>query len=455
MDSAHAVTMATTPHFRRDGGAPIQVTLAHPSGNQFFRHLAVALRDSGMLGQIFTCIDWKGRLGSDRFLPAALRSELCRRGFSRELRVEVSSHPWREASRLAASRLGLRRLTTHESGIFSVDAVYRDFDRWVARRLSSDAKMKVVYAYEDAAEATFVRGKQEGWRCVYDLPIAYWETSRRLLEQEAARWPEWEPTLVGNRDSTAKLDRKSRELRMADLVVCPSRFVADSLPADLNVNTRVVVAPFGSPVSVPERELRRSGPLRVLFAGSMTQRKGLADLFAAVRLANSWELELIVMGSPVVDLNFYRRHARFTYEPPRPHDEVLRLMARCDVLCLPSIVEGRALVVQEAMRVGLPVLVTENTGTSDVVTAGGGGIVVPIRSPQALAEKLMWFVEHRHDLADMGAAARRAAAGVTWEEYGQRVIAGLSEMCRTDVLPLPTPTACPVRSREDLPNSIV
>jgi glycosyltransferase involved in cell wall biosynthesis len=432
MDAVHSVSFSPHPRSDRRGVAAVEVFLSHPSGNQFFRHLAAALRDAEMLGHTFTCIDWRGGWGSERLLPARLRSELDRRGFSRELGRPISSHPWREAGRLAAGRLGLRRLTTHESGWFSVDAVYRDFDRWVARRLPTGADHRIVYAYEDAAEATFVRAKREGWHCAYDLPIAYWETSRRLLEEEAERWPDWEPTLLGNRDSAMKRERKAHELAMADFVICPSRFVAESLPADLGRSTRVVIAPFGSPSGFPERVPRREGPLRVLFAGSMTQRKGLADLFAALELMDRPDLELVVMGSPVLDLAFYRQRATFTYEPPRSHENVLRLMGRCDLLCLPSIVEGRALVVQEAMSIGLPVLITENTGASDLVSPSRNGFVVPIRSPRSLAEKLAWFMERRHDLAEMTASARQAAANFTWIEYGRTVVAALEAGRRFD-----------------------
>ena len=61
--------------------------------------------------------------------------------------------------------------------------------------------------------------------------------------------------------------------------------------------------------------------------------------------------------------NFF---ADFTYEPPRPHHEVLQLMKTCDVLVLPSIVEGRALVQQEAMSCRLPVIATRNAGADDL-----------------------------------------------------------------------------------------
>lgn len=422
MDTTHPVTTPVSPHEGRRTSMAPRVFLAHPSGNQFFRHLAVALRDAGLLERAFTCIDWRGGFGLDRFLPGGLRAELSRRSFSRDLGIPIRRHSWRETGRLAAGRCGLRRLTAHETGVFSVDAVYQDFDRWVAANLDRASAGNIVYAYEDAADATFARAAQEGWRCVYDLPIAYWETSRRLLDEEAQRLPEWEPTLVGTRDSPEKLERKSRELAAADLVVCPSRFVADSLPADAGHARRVVVAPFGSPPAQPRKTERTSGPLRVLFAGGLTQRKGLADLFAAVQLLERRDVELVVMGTPVTDPAFYRRQGEFTYESPRPHGAVLALMRQCDVLCLPSIVEGRALVVQEAMSAGLPVIITPNTGADDVVEDGKNGFVVPVRSPQSIAAKIAWFADHRDALLEFGAAAAGSIEMYSWRRYGQTIV---------------------------------
>lgn len=419
------------------------VILAHPTGNQFFRHLAQTLRDDRRLAEACTCIDWRGAAGLERGLPRGVVDELGRRSFSRELGVPVSSRPWREMARLAASRLGWSGLTRHETGAFSVDAVYRDFDGWVARRIERNERGAAVYAYEDASLATFEAAQRRGWRRIYDLPIAYWETSRQLLEEEAARWPEWEPTLIGTRDSAAKHARKTRELDLAECVVCPSRFVADSLPAGARRDKRVVIAPFGSPstatASAPHS--RGGGRLRVLFAGSMTQRKGLADLFAAMQAAGGRGIELVVLGTPIAAMEFYRRKlSGFIHEPTRPHAEVLRLMQTCDVLCLPSIVEGRALVVQEAMSAGLPVIITANTGADDVVEEGRSGFVVPIRSPDAIADRLVWCAEHRAQVSEMGREARSAAARFTWEHYGRTILNALAQM---DIAPRPAPaTKC-------------
>lgn len=403
------------------------VVLAHPSGNRFFRELAAAVQRAGRLAELCTAIDWRGGGLADAVLPQGVRAELERRSFSRELGVPVATHPWREVGRLVSARLGWRGPLRHETGSFSVDAVYREFDAWVARRLSRVAGAGVAYAYEDAAEATLTAAGLLGWQRVYDLPIAYWETSRRLLEEEAERWPAWEPTLVGTRDSVEKQARKTRELAQADIVVCPSRFVAASVPA--SSGRRVVLAPFGSPPIGPRRAASDPRkPLRVLFAGSMSQRKGLADLFAAMRLLKRSDIELVVFGSPVAGMEFYRRELPdFTYEAPRPHAQVLELMGTCDVLCLPSIVEGRALVVQEAMSRGLPVVITANTGADDAVVEGEGGFVVPLRAPAAIAEKLAWLADHREAATAAGVAAQRSAARFTWNDYGAKIVSALAE----------------------------
>jgi len=136
---------------------------------------------------------------------------------------------------------------------------------------------------------------------------------------------------------------------------------------------------------------------------------------------------LVVLGSPRCEPEFYRReYPDFTYEKPRPHAAVLALMATCDVFCLPSIVEGRALVIQEAMSAGLPAIVTAHTGADDAIEPGRSGFVVPIRSPGAIAEKIAWFADRRAALPDFARAAQAAAARFTWHDYGERIAAALA-----------------------------
>jgi glycosyltransferase involved in cell wall biosynthesis len=388
------------------------IAMSHPTGNANVRAVLSALDEARLLDVFFTTVGVRAESLLPRLLPRKLRQQLARRSYSTR-HAQIEFHPWNEMRRLAGRQ--------------DINHVCFDLDAHVARELSNDRRESAaVYCYEDVARDTFRLARRRGWTTFYDLPIAYWETSQRLLREEAERLPEWEPTLVGTRDSQEKLERKSEELALADVILCPSQFVLDSLPAAAQVNKKCVVAEFGSPaVSESTEECRRNehGPLKVLFAGSLTQRKGLADVFAAMRLLGRSDIELIVMGAPVAPLDFYRKQfAGFRYEPTRPHAQVLELMRECDVFILPSLVEGRALVQQEAMSCGLPLIVTANAGGEDLIEEARTGFLVPIRSPESLAEKMGWFADHRDLLPEMRAAARAKAAEYTWARYGEKIV---------------------------------
>lgn len=408
------------------------IILSHPTGNANLRAVADSLYRAGQLKAFHTSIaTFPGNVwhGLSR-LPGL--SDLGRRRFADELAELTHQHPWREMGRMAAVKAGYDSLTTHETGQFSVDMVYRSLDRKVAAEVKAGESTTGVYAYEDGALETFRAAKRLGLNCYYDLPIAYWATKGRLMEEEAERYPAWIPTMSGGTgDSAEKLQRKTEELELADAVVGPGSFVMDSLPDWADTKHRIV-APFGSPAIPAGHRAKQANtkdrPLRVLFAGSLTQRKGLADLFEAMRLLDTDAVELVVLGGLRVPLEFYRKeYPAFTYEPTRPHADVLSLMADCDVFCLPSIVEGRALVMQEAMSQGLPIIITPNTGGGDLVIPDETGFLVPIRSPAAIARSIQWFVDHRDELPRMGEAARRHAATYTWRAYGDAVVAGIEQ----------------------------
>jgi glycosyltransferase involved in cell wall biosynthesis len=403
------------------------LVLTHPTGNTFVRAALRAFVSAGCLHRFYTTIAMPPP-ASMKWLPARVRAQAARRSFDVPP-AQIRTYGAREWARLAATALGRSRLTV-KGAWASVDAVYSGLDHHVAQefaRLAVPPDVRVVYAYEDAAERTFLAARARGTACVYELPIAHWQTTQRLLREEAARLPEWRCTLGGIDDPLPKLQRKSRELDLADVVVVPSRFVLESLPEHVRSGKPCVIAPFGSPPPEPREEdaphFARERRLRVLFAGSMTQRKGLADLFAAMRMLGGRRVELVVMGSPVAPLAFYRnQYPAVIHERPRPHSEVLRLMRSCDVLALPAIVEGRALVQQEALACGLPLIVTSNAGADDLIEEGNTGFIVPIRSPEAIADRIAWIDDRRDRLPEMRRHAQRKAAETSWRQYEARLI---------------------------------
>jgi len=412
----------------------MRLLFSHPTGNANVRAALVALLETGILEEFHTSIATYPGNFWDLPQSSRLAREFRRRAFDERLRTVTVQHPSRELGRMLANRLRLHPLVRHEKGMFCVDAVYRAQDRCAARRLRRSPKQFTgVYAYEDGALETLTAAFDMNLNRVYELPIAFWKTLRQLLAEEAERLPEWAITLGGGvDDSEEKLERKSRELLLAEMVVCPSQFVAQSLPDEVRNNKKIVIVPFGSP-ETGERDLsQRNKKLRVLFAGAMTQRKGLCDLLTAMRILNRPDIELVVMGNTAAPMEFYRNaFSDFTYEPNRPHDDVLALMRQCDVFCLPSIVEGRALVMQEAMSQGLPLIITPNTGGEDLIRDGETGFLVPIRRPDVLAERIAWFADHRDALPDMSRAAQTKAAELTWAGYGQTIARAILDLAHS------------------------
>ena len=393
------------------------ILLSHPTGNANVRALLEWFDRRGCLDSFHTTLAVRGDEWYVRSLPLSLRDQVRRRAYAVP-KEKIRTAPCKELVRLAATRWGWDRLTAHETGWACVDEVYADLDRRVAERIRRGSA-ESVYCYEGGALRTFRAAKELGLRRVYELPTPHWRTAQRLLREEALRLPRWAETLQILRDSPEKLERQDQEIALADLVVCPSRFVSDSLADAGRPAPPLVVAGYGCPPACenPLPPRAHGAPLRVLFAGALIQRKGLADVFSAMKLLKTKSAELVVMGQPAMPLSFYREFCDFTFEPPRPHRRVLELMRTCDVLLLPSLVEGWGLVLGEALSQGLPLIVTPNTGGKDLVEEGETGFVVPIRSPERIAEKLAWLCENRRKIPAMSERALAAAAAHTWDRY--------------------------------------
>ena len=93
---------------------------------------------------------------------------------------------------------------------------------------------------------------------------------------------------------------------------------------------------------------------------------------------------------------------------------------QADIFVFPSIEEGSALVTYEAMACGLPVVTTPNAGS--LVRDGVEGFIVPIRDPDALAERVERLRADARLRQEMGRAARMRAEEFTWEQHGQALI---------------------------------
>jgi len=109
-------------------------------------------------------------------------------------------------------------------------------------------------------------------------------------------------------------------------------------------------------------------------------------------------------------------------------EALLREMSEADVFVFPSLFEGFALVILEAMAVGLPVITTPNTAGPDLIEDGKEGLIVPAGDANALREAMQSLLHNPERARSMGRAAHEKAKEFTWERYGERWEAMLHEL---------------------------
>jgi starch synthase len=406
-----------------------KVIVSHPTGNANVSAVVSALLEEELLASFFTCIQWRPESMFARLAPRAVRSI-----FERRARIHlppslVRTRPLRELVRNLYIRAGKKHRIADAGHPFSIDGVYRDLDAYVARSLHKYSNVGAVYAYEDGALQQFRRARKLGIQCIYDLPIGYWRASRKLSVEEAELQPAWKGTLKALGDSDAKCALKDEELELADTVVVPSSFVRDTLELYPGRKKKIVVNPFGVPanISPPRERTDPDKPLRVLYVGSLSQRKGISYLFEAIDKAGK-AVTLTVIGRKTGQSEMLDKCCqRHRWIASLPHHEILAEMRRHDVFVFPSLFEGLALVQGEAISQGLPVITTPNSGGTDILRDGVDGFIVPIRDPEAITSRLLELYKDRALLQQMSDSARERAAQLDWRACKARTVAAVRE----------------------------
>jgi glycosyltransferase involved in cell wall biosynthesis len=170
----------------------------------------------------------------------------------------------------------------------------------------------------------------------------------------------------------------------------------------------------------------------VIYVGQITARKGIGYLLRAVEpLVKRRQVELWLVGEidPRIRRLLDQYASTFEYKGVCPRGDLWRLYSQSSVLVLASVEEGLALVQAQAMACGVPVIATTNTGAEDLFTDGVEGFIVPIRSPEAIREKLQWMMDNSelHDQMARAALERVESLG-GWDRYGECVESVYKEM---------------------------
>ena len=235
---------------------------------------------------------------------------------------------------------------------------------------------------------------------------------------------------------TSCLDRRDYRIVFRLLCAILSAFVVVSAEAERagrRLSGKVVRVPNGIDLP-PARWPGPPGRPTVAFVGTVSERKGLIDLRDALVVLRERSITPAVWvvgdarqeGPGVFDRVRHEfstanvDEAEFLGRVPR--DEVLDLLTRCTVFCLPSHWEGSPLSVLEAMAVGTPIVASAVGDVPELLAHGSAGIVVPAHDPGALADALESVLRDPTEARRLSTAARaRVAELYSWRATVARV----------------------------------
>ena len=174
----------------------------------------------------------------------------------------------------------------------------------------------------------------------------------------------------------------------------------------------------GSGVNVDRfafKEMKNSNSF--LYVGALLRLKGIIDYMEAARLVKKQypDAKFVVVGGIDIRLSAITESELQQYIDDGTilyagyQNNVIPFYEQCSVFVLPSYSEGIPTSVIEAMSVGRPIITTNATGCWETVDDGVNGYKVPVGDIEALASKMIWFIENCEDAISMGKKSRDMA----------------------------------------------
>jgi glycosyltransferase involved in cell wall biosynthesis len=301
-------------------------------------------------------------------------------------------------------------------------ALHHLFGRWAAVQLAKE-RWDVLHSFSGVSEEILMAGRGQGSLLMMARASAHIRTQARLLEEEEQR-----TRIRLDRPSPWIISREEREYRLADRILVLSRFARDSFVGEGVDPAKVCTLSLGaqldhfrpSPAIVEARCARvlAGEPLRILFVGALSFRKGMWDIASILRNPASQRFRFRFVG-PVAEeartlVESLHRLAEFVSK--QPQHRLPESYAWGDLFIFPTIEDGFAVVLTQAAAAALPILTTTNCCGPDLIRDGHNGWVLPIRSPEAFLERLHWCETHRRQLAEMVRNIYQHFQPRTWAE---------------------------------------
>jgi glycosyltransferase involved in cell wall biosynthesis len=284
----------------------------------------------------------------------------------------------------------------------------------------------IVHVWPLGAERTLQAARRLGIPSVLERPNAHTRYAYDVVQKECQRLGLSMPKGHEHAYDPDVLHLEEEEYRLADRLLCPSDFVVRTFRERGFMEEKLVRHQYGYDDTVyrpGQREKRAGEGLTMLFVGGCAPRKGLHYALEAWLKSPAHERGTFLIAGAFIP--GYGEKLAPILSHPSIHvlghrNDVPELMQQSDVLVLPSIEEGSALVTSEARGSGCVLLVSDAAGA--ICRHMENGLVHSVGDVNALTQHLALLVENRDFLERLRTASLSTVQEITWSAAGRRLL---------------------------------
>lgn len=258
-------------------------------------------------------------------------------------------------------------------------------------------------------------------------------SNRKIFFDEMRRHPETASNLMKEKEcmiSDKKINQSLLEIQQTDVFLVASSFTKHTLIENGMDPCRIFVAPYGVDLSeYPFKAKKMKKKITFAFVGNYTQRKGIYYLLTAAKILQDegYDFNIKMTGRSKLNLEELAEYGVKNLNTfyMLSHKELIDMLHSSDVFVFPSLCEGFAFVIIEAMSTGLPIIATTSTAGKDIVREGVDGYIIAPSNVEALVEKMRYFLDNPSECVRMGYNANQMSKKLTWTNFEEKVMHGI------------------------------
>jgi glycosyltransferase involved in cell wall biosynthesis len=396
------------------------ISLAYNGVHQIFQ-LALAAHEINELdGLMCSMVDGPGTWGH------RLRHWV-RESFNRPLGYDaipikkIVEHPWP----IVADRIISKVFHRQSDYLRCNESFDRSVSNWLRRNQS-----RVFVGTETCALESLRQANKMGMKNVLDCP----GVPSSSLNTEAARAADKFGLSIPIGANSAKItERKLMEIALADVVLCCSEYQRLQMHAEYPEIKRTEVVSLWTDVgfwatAAADRKFSPKGsPLRALYVGGISLRKGVPYLLDAVESLET-EVSLTLVGRIAPEMPEVLKKFRSHYLKGHVAKQELREIFRDhDLLVMPTLGDSFGFVTAEAMASGLPVIASRNAGAP----LPSEDWRVDAHSSEQISNRLQYYVQNRDLLYAHSELAYKFARQFDPASYRKKIAEMFAELLAT------------------------